>query len=412
MIRLDVLLRFDQETAIRVGQLAEDKHQLFFQYDHAFLTKNLWLSPYKLPLQFDIFEHKDRDFSPVFGLFDDSLPDGWGLMLMDRFLKKHGYNINELSVLDRLSFLGENTMGALVYEPALNLKSIDNTPFDLHNLSMQSQNILSGNTDEVLPQLMNAGGSPGGARAKVLVGVSNNKVISGETDLPEDFEHWIIKFPAGNDFPDAGPLEFAYSLMARDAGIMMSETRLFNTAEEDRFFGIKRFDRKGNTRLHVHTFGNLIHSNFRVPSQDYDHFFRIVTNLTKNHQDLIRAFRQMVFNILTNNRDDHVKNFSFLMNHQGEWSLSPAYDLIYASGPGGEHSMTIAGEGKAPTKAHVYKLGETHGIKQKMFEKIIDQVSYAASRFQIHAQTSGVSSSTVKMISDRIKSNRDGFKRI
>ena len=411
MIRLNVLLRFDQKTSIRVGQLAEENHRLYFQYDHDFLAKNLWLSPYKLPLRLDIFEHKDRDFGPIFGLFDDSLPDGWGLMLMDRFLRKQGYDIGELSVLDRLAFLGENTMGALIYEPALDIKSSDNTPFDLHNLAMQSKDILAGNTDDVLPQLMNAGGSPGGARPKVLVGVFNNKIISGETDLPEGFEHWMIKFPAVNDFPDAGPLEYAYSLMARDAGIKMPETHLFNTSEGGHFFGIKRFDRKGNTRFHIHTFGNLIHSDFRIPSQDYDHFFRLVTNLTKNYQDLIRAFRQMVFNIFTNNRDDHVKNFSFLLNHQGEWSLSPAYDLMYASGPGGEHSMTISGEGKAPTKVHVYKLGEKHGIKKKKMDHIVEQVADAANGFQAHARTSGVLKSTEKMIFDHIKRNLDGFSR-
>lgn len=411
MIRLNVLLRFDENTIIRVGQLAEAKHRLYFQYDLDFRTKDLWLSPYKLPLQPEIIEHKDRDFSPVFGLFDDSLPDGWGLMLMDRYLRKQGYDIDELSVLDRLAFLGENTMGALIYEPALDLKPVDNTPFDLHNLAMQSRDILAGNTDEVLPQLINAGGSPGGSRPKVLVGVFNDKMLSGETDLPEHFEHWIIKFPAGSDFPDAGPLEYAYSLMALDAGIKMSETRLFNTLEGDRFFGIKRFDRKGNTRFHIHSFGNLIHSNFRIPSQDYDHFFRLVTNLTKNHQDLIRAFRQMVFNIFTNNRDDHVKNFTFIMNHQGEWSLSPAYDLIYSPGPGGEHSMTISGEGKAPAKTHVYKLGEKHGIKRKNVDQIVEQVSDEANRFQTHAQTAGVSKSTCNKINDYIKRNIDGFGR-
>ncbi len=405
MILLNVLLRFDEKNIVRVGQLAEDKHQLYFQYDHDFLTKDLWLSPYKLPLQPEIFEHKDKDFSPVFGLFDDSLPDGWGLLLMDRFLRKRGYDIDALSVLDRLAFFGENTMGALIYEPAMNLKRSDNSPFDLHNLSIQSHDILSGNTDEVLPQLINAGGSPGGARPKVLVGVFNEKMISGETDLPEHFEHWIIKFPAGNDFQDAGPLEYAYSLMARDAGIKMSETRLFNTQEGDLFFGIKRFDRKGNKRFHVHTFGNLIHSNFRIPSQDYDQFFRLVINLTKNHQDLTRAFRQMVFNVFTNNRDDHVKNFAFIMNHEGEWSLSPAYDLIYSPGPGGEHSMTILGEGKAPAKSDIYKLGEKHGIKKQLIGQIVEQVSYAANRFLTHAQTAYVSKSTRNKIYAGIKRN-------
>ena len=411
MIRLNVLLRFNHKTTIRVGQLAEDKHQLYFQYDQDFLTKNLWLSPYKLPLRPELSKHKDRGFSPVFGLFDDSLPDGWGLLLMDRFLRKRGYNIETLSVLDRLAFLGENTMGALIYEPALDLKINDSSPFNLHNLSKQSHDILSGNTDVVLPQLINAGGSPGGARPKVLVGVFNDKMVSGETDLSEPFEHWIIKFAAENDFPDAGAIEYAYSLMAREAGIKMTETRLFNTPEGDHFFGIKRFDRRVNHRFHVHSFGNLIHSNFRLPSQDYDHFFKIVINLTKKHQDLIRAFRQMVFNIFTNNRDDHVKNFAFIMNHQGEWSLSPAYDLIYSPGPGGEHSMTVLGEGKAPTKADIYKVGEKHGIKNKIIGLIVDEVSDAANNFQTYAKVAGVSKATFKKINAKIKNNLNGFSR-
>lgn len=405
MIRLNVLLHFNHNTTIRVGQLAENKKQIYFQYDQDFLTRDLWLSPYKLPLKHELFEHKDRDFSPVFGLFDDSLPDGWGLLLMDRFLRKRGYNIETLSILDRLAFLGEKTMGALIYEPALNLNISDSSLFDLHNLSKQSYDILSGNTDIVLPQLINAGGSPGGARPKVLVGVFNEKMVSGETDLLKPFEHWIIKFAVNNDFPDAGPVEYAYSLMARDAGIKMTETRLFNTPEGDQFFGTKRFDRKDNNRFHVHTFGNLIHSNFRLPSQDYDNFFKLVINLTKNHTDLIRAFRQMVFNIFANNRDDHVKNFAFIMNHKGEWSLSPAYDLIYSPGPGGEHSMTVLGEGKSPGKDDIYSVGKKHGIKQKDINLIVDQVYDAVNNFQTHAKTADVSKATLKKIDAKIKYN-------
>jgi len=411
LIRLNVLLRFDHKTTMRVGQLAEDKQQLYFQYDPDFLTENLWLSPYKLPLRPELVKHKDRDFSPIFGLFDDSLPDGWGLLLMDRFLRKQGYDIETLSVLDRLAFLGENTMGALIYEPSLNLKIDDSSPFNLHNLSKQSCDLLSGKTNVVLPQLINAGGSPGGARPKVLVGVFNDKMVSGETDLSNPFEHWIIKFAAKNDFPDAGPVEYAYSLMAREAGIKMTETRLFETLEGDHFFGIKRFDRSANHRFHIHTFGNLIHSNFRLPSQDYDHFFKIVINLTKNHQDLIRAFRQMVFNVVANNRDDHVKNFAFIMNHTGEWSLSPAYDLIYSPGPGGEHSMTVLGEGKAPSKSDIYKVGEKHGIKKKTMGLIVDKVSDTANNFQTYAKTAGVSRSTIKKINTIINNNLNGFNR-
>jgi serine/threonine-protein kinase HipA len=394
-----------------VGQLAEDKHRIYFQYDRDFLTRDLWLSPYKLPLKPDLFEHKDRDFSSVFGLFDDSLPDGWGLILMDRFLRKQGYDMDTLSVLDRLAFLGENTMGALVYEPALNLELSDNSPFDLHHLAIQSRDIIAGTTDEVLPQLMKAGGSPGGAGPKVLAGVFNERMVSGEIDLPEQFQHWIIKFASENDFPDAGPVEYAYALMAKDAGIQMTQTRLFDTSAGDHFFGIKRFDRMKNNRFHVHTFGNLIHSNFRLPSHDYDQFFKLVINLTRNHQDLIRAFRQMVFNVMANNRDDHVKNFAFIMNHDGEWALSPAYDLIYSSGPGGEHSMTVLGEGKAPGKTDVCRLGEIHGIKKKHINLIIEQVSHGVNRFQAHAEAAGVSRSRRQKIYAAIERNLARFSR-
>ena len=171
MIHLNVLLRFDEEMIVPVGRLAEDEHRIYFQYHNDFLSRGLWLSPYKLPLKPGLFEHKDRDFGPVFGLFDDSLPDGWGLLLMDRYLRKQGYDIKSLSVLERLAFLGKNTMGALIYEPAMDIVPGDKSPFDLNNLSLQSQDILSGRTDEVLPQLMKAGGSPGGARPKVLAGI-------------------------------------------------------------------------------------------------------------------------------------------------------------------------------------------------------------------------------------------------
>jgi len=330
---------------------------------------------------------------------------------MDRFLRKQGYDIDALSVLDRLAFLGENTMGALIYEPALDLKLSDDSSFDLHNLSIQSRNIIDGTTDEVLPQLMKAGGSPGGARPKVLAGVFNERMISGEIDLPEYFQHWIIKFASENDFSDAGPVEYTYSLMARDAGIKMTETRLFETSQGDHFFGIKRFDRKKNSRFHVHTFGNLIHSNFRFPSQDYDWFFKLVINLTRNHRDLIRAFRQMVFNIIANNRDDHVKNFSFIMNHNGEWSLSPAYDLIYSPGPGGEHSMTVLGEGKAPCKTDICKLGKIHGIKEKHINLIVEQVSHGVNRFQAYAKTTGVSRARRQKINSVIERNLARFSR-
>ena len=399
MKRIKVFLCFEENNEIPVGEIAEKEHRIYFQYDPGFLGKSLWLSPYKLPLSPDLHEHKDTDFGPIFGLFDDSLPDGWGHMLMDRFLKGRGFVIEQLSVLDRLSFLGTNTMGALTYKPELEVDTINTVPFDLYNLYVQSQEIIKGKTQVVLPQLMKAGGSPGGGRPKVLVGVHEDNLISGEGVLPpEGFEHWIVKFAGINDFFDSGSVEYAYSLMAKDCGINMPETRLFNTDQGEHFFGVKRFDRDGCKRFHSHTFGNLIHSNFRIPSSDYEMLFRVINDLTKNHQDLLKGFRQMVFNIFSNNRDDHVKNFSFLMNKAGEWSLSPAYDLTFAIGPGGEHSMTVDGEGRSPSMENIYRLGEKSGLKKRDITLIIDQIIPVVSSWPQYAEISGVSEQTMRTI--------------
>lgn len=404
MKRIKVFLCFGEDHEIFVGELAERDHRIYFQYDSDFLNKPFWLSPYKLPLSSDLYEHKDKAFGPVFGLFDDSLPDGWGLVLMDRFLRGRGFQVEQLSVLDRLSFLGANTMGALIYKPELEVDSIDTVPFDLYNLYAQSQKIITDKTQIVLTDLMKAGGSPGGARPKVLVGVSKDKLISGEGVLPDGFEHWIVKFNGTNDLIDSGPVEYAYSLMAMACGIDMPETRLFNTKQGDLFFGVKRFDRNCNKRLHSHTFGNLIHSNFRIPSCDYDMFFRVINDLTKNYQDLLKGFKQMVFNIFAYNRDDHVKNFSFIMNREGEWSLSPAYDLTFAEGPGGEHSMTVEGEGRSPSLENIHHLGKKSGLKKKDVTLIIDQIIQIVGNWSNYAETSGVGERTMKMINGKISS--------
>ena len=406
MNRLRVSLQFSPKLVIPVGRLAMDNRRIFFEYDKQFLEKDFWLSPYKLPLQTEVFEYKDYNhFGPIFGLFDDSLPDGWGLLLMDRYLKKRDYDINTLTVLDRLSFLGNNTMGALVYEPVLDIEVSDNTPFNLYNLSKQAMDIISGKMDEVLPQMIKAGGSPGGARPKILAGVCGDTLISGETDLPDNFEHWIIKFFTDIDSSQTGLVEYIYSLLSRDAGIHMPETKLFGSKEQGYFFGVKRFDRLSNQRFHVHTFGNLIHSNFRIPSQDYDDLLRLTKDLTKNYECQLSVVRQMVFNIIFNNRDDHVKNFAFIMEHNGDWSLSPTYDITFSAGPNGEHTMTIMGEGKAPTIHDVYKVCDNHSIKQKEIDTIIERVIDTSNKFSFYAEQYSISPNIRKKIASKIRNN-------
>jgi serine/threonine-protein kinase HipA len=386
MRTLSVQLKRAPDDTLAVGRLAEQDHRIYFEYDGTFLDAGIELSPLKLPARPGLIEHTDHSFGPLPGVFDDSLPDGWGLLLMNRHFRRQGIDPAELSPLDRLAYLGTRTMGALTYHPPSREPEEDTPLVDLYDLGRNAEEVLEGEAKDVLPALMRAGGSPGGARPKVLVGVNDDCIISGEDDLPAGYQHWIVKFSAREDARDAGPVEYAYALMARAAGIDLPPTRLFevdhghgNGRSRRRYFGVQRFDRaRGNRRIHMQTFANLIHANFRIPSTDYADLFKVTQALTHNHADLLRLFRLMVFNIAANNRDDHAKNFSFRLDDQtGEWSPAPAYDLTHSHGPGGEHSTTVLGEGRRPTRAHCLKLATQFGLRPRETSSIIDQVNAA-----------------------------------
>ncbi len=399
MKKLAVRFTRGPAESLRVGTLAEDRGRSYFEYDPGFLASGLNLSPVRLPFEAGLFEHKDHGFGPLPGLFDDSLPDGWGRLLMDRHFRTRGLRPDGIGPLDRLAWLGTRTMGALTYHPPAECEDGDPGVFDLPGLARHSQDILAGDAVDVLPQLLRAGGSPGGARPKVLVGVHGKRIISGEDDLPEGFEPWIVKFPSKKDMTDAGPVEYAYGLMAAAAGIDMPPTRLFEASEGGRFFGVTRFDRDGNRRFHVHTFGNLIQSNFRIPSADYADLLKAASYLTRDHRDVLRVLRRMAFNVFAHNRDDHVKNFAFIMDSaNGEWTISPAYDLSYASGPGGEHSMTIAGEGRDPGKAHLLRLAEQAGVTRPQASAVLEEVRAAVDRWEEFAVSAGVSKAGIREI--------------
>ena len=395
MRQLTVKLRRAPDDVLIVGTLAEQDRRTYFEYDTAFLDTGLELSPVKMPASPGLIEHTDHAFGLLPGVFDDSLPDGWGMLLTDRHFRRRGVDPATLSPLDRLAYLGTRTMGALTYHPPTrDGEGRDDQLIDLYDLGRNAEDVLEGDAAEVLPELMRAGGSPGGARPKVLVGNLGDRIITGEDDLPDRYEHWIVKFAAKADARDAGPVEYAYSQMARAAGIDMPPTRLFELRHGRgvrHYFGVRRFDRaSGNRRIHAHTFANLIHANFRIPSTDYADLFKVTRSLTHNHRDLLRLFRLMVFNVAAHNRDDHAKNFAFLLDDQsGEWSLAPAYDLTHSRGPGGEHTTTILGEGGEPTRGQCLELAVQSGIKAREAEPIIDEVNTAITRWANFADHSG-----------------------
>ncbi len=399
----DIEVRFSStpDESTFIGTLAEKDGSVFFEYGREWLDAGLELSPFTLPLKPGLISHKDLRFGPLFGLFDDSLPDGWGLLLMDRSFRSQGIDPASVSILDRLLYLGDKTMGALTYHPAVQRDNYDTLP-GLHELAAEARQVYAGKVENILPQLMRAGGSPGGARPKVLIGFNpvTDDMISGEGDIPSGFEHWIVKFSAREDLTDAGVVEYAYAKMATAAGIAMEESRLFTAGNDEHFFGVKRFDRlPGNRRCHIHTFGNLIHANFRVPGSDYADLLKVTSLLTEDHQDLEAAYRLMVFNVLAHNRDDHVKNFSFLFNDQtGRWSLSPAYDLTFSRGPGGEHTTTVLGEGLQPTQKHILQLAKQSGIAATRAEEIFQEVKGAVCCWPDFAILAGVGKKTRRKI--------------
>jgi len=385
-----------------VGTLAEQDRRIYFEYSQEWLETGLQLSPFKVPLQQGLFEHTDYSFGLLPGLFDDALPDGWGLLLMDKHFRKAGIEPASLSPLDRLSYIGTRAMGALTYHPADEIEQHKGV-FDLHSLGKNAEEVFAGETTQVLPELERAGGSPGGARPKVLVGVQGDIIISGEDDLPEGFEHWLIKFASKNDVSHASRVEYAYALMAKAAGIAMPEVRLFQVRDDRSYFGVKRFDRKeNNERLHVHTFANLIHANFRIPSTDYADLFKVAQVLTRNHQDILELFRRMMFNIASHNRDDHAKNFAFVMDKEGEWSLSPCYDITYSEGIGGEHTMSVLGEGKNPTIELCIQIALQFGVKKKIANSIIDEVQSAVDDWKKFAKEAGCETKIANEIHQRI----------
>jgi serine/threonine-protein kinase HipA len=370
-----------------MGRLLLKNRQIFFEYDADFIKTGLELSPFKLPLKSGVIESNDRTFEGLFGVFNDSLPDGWGRLLLDRKLMNAGLNPATLSPLDRLCFVGTLGMGALSYEPE-NPSAISHITNDLDEIDSEIQATLDEN-DAYVEDLLVLGGSSAGARPKVLLNIEGMD--------------WLIKFRSQLDPKDISAIEYAYHLMAIDAGLIVPEAKLFPSRKGLGFFGVKRFDRNGDSRIHMHTIAGLLHADHREPSLDYESIMKATLYLTKDIRQCEIQFRNAVFNVLSHNRDDHSKNFSFLMDAQGNWTVSPAYDLTFSSGPSGEHSTMIMGEGKSPTKAHLLKLAGTCNIKQDKVLEIIHQVLSATEKWDTFASAVGVSKLQIKNIGEALR---------
>lgn len=348
---------------IKVGTLAVmDNSITAFEYDEKWLSAGFSISPFSLPLVKKVFIPKIDPFEGLFGVFSDSLPDGWGKLLVDRMLSSQGINPREINMLNRLAIVGESGMGALSYIPAHNF-TLEEDEKDYDRLALACEELLKTNYSSDLDKLFMLGGSSGGARPKILTEI--------------DGEEWIIKFPSSYDIKNIGEVEYLYSLCAKKCGILMPETKLFPSKISKGYFGIKRFDRKKDTnrRVHMISVSALLETSHRLPNLDYNILMKLTLKLTDSFEEVEKMFKLMCFNVFAHNRDDHSKNFSFIYNEDlKRWELSPAYDLTFSYSIGGEHATTVNGNGRDPQMEDILKVAEKIGIKREYAEKTAKQI--------------------------------------
>ncbi len=402
----------------------EDNGIVGFQYDDDFLKSNIEISPVKMPLSSVTYSFPslpEQTFHGLPGMVADSLPDKFGNIVINRYLESQGRTADSLSVIEKLCYTGKRGMGALEYEPSQEITNMNET-VDLDALTKLASEILSekeqihiGKNDNLMAQLMECGSSVGGARAKTLIAWNpeTDDIRSGQVDAGKGYEYWLLKFDNiknnkdKDSRPDGGEytkVEYAYYLMALDAGIEMSECRLYKENGSAHFM-TKRFDRKGikGEKLHMQSLCALAHMDFNSPRvYSYEEAFAVMKQLKLPYNDFLQLFKRMVFNEYAKNYDDHTKNISFLMDKKGKWSLSPAYDVTFSYRKDSiwvkAHQMLINGKSDNITKEDMLSVAEKVGIKKSDAVKCIEQVKQSVSKWETFALQADLSDSNIQKI--------------
>lgn len=341
--------------------LTPDNRLNVFEYDKSWIADGFSISPLELPLKPGVFIAKPQPFYGNFGIFEDSLPDGYGRYLLHKALLRKGVNDSDLSSLDRLAIVGDNGMGALTYSPSINIEPKEPVT-DFDRLQQTALEVLKEQQDSDAGLLLYNSGNSGGARPKAIFSDSEG--------------HWIIKFRHTYDPTDKGLQEYRYNEIAQKCGIIVPDFRLVN----GRYFASRRFDidSEGN-RLHTATAGGLLCISLREPFMDYSNLLALTGYLTQNREDVEQMYRRMLFNYLTDNKDDHCKNFSFYVAKDSDtkawqWRLAPAYDLtLCTEGYNGEHATSVNGTGQ-PRLSDFIAVGTKIKLPERRCREIIDEV--------------------------------------
>ena len=386
-----------------------------FEYDDKFLSSGIELSPFMMPLSRNIYSFPELirldAFHGLPGLFADSLPDKFGNSVIEQWLLNHGRSISSFSAIERLCYTGKRGMGALEYVPATDLAS-SYEDIDVTDMVDLASEVLANKEKTVLDQnkaataqLIDIGSSAGGARAKAVVSWNpeTGKIKSGQIDAGDGFGQWIIKFDGVNKNGDHGLvdkkqyslIEYAYYLMAIDSGIDMTECRILSKDGLNHFM-TKRFDRINGKKIHVQTLAALKHLDYNQPgSGSYEVYADCARRLGIGKEGIKQLYRRMVFNVLSANCDDHVKNFAFLMDRKGEWRLSPAYDLTFAYNPNNkwisEHQMRINNKSHGITDSDLVQAGINMNLTKEYCISVFEEISRVVNNWDEYAMKAGIS---------------------
>lgn len=345
---------------IKVGTLAlTNDNKVAFQYTDEWVEKGFSINPFKLPLSKQLFYASSPHFKGLFGVFADSLPDSYGELLLDRYLKRKNINISDLTCLDRLAYVGCSGMGLLEYIPDFS-EDTDRSNIDFDTIQKECNDLLDSKKVDNIINLYSLGGSSGGARPKSLIKYGG--------------EDYIVKFSSKFDPNNIAEIEFKYMSLAKQAGINIPTIKLVNSKSGKKYFLIKRFDRESNKKIHMISAAALLEVDFRAPSLDYNDLIKLTRVLTKNDDDAIEMYRRMVFNVLIDNQDDHAKNFSFIYDDINKtYRLSPAYDITPGRTYYGEHTTSVNGKGKNITDDDMLNVAISNKIELNAARQIIER---------------------------------------
>lgn len=399
----------------KVGTLYEANGIVSFEYDGQFIERGINISPIKLPFNTQTYiNYDDEYFHTLAGVFFDSLPDKFGTKVIERYYESKGLAAKDLTVLQKLVFIGSRGMGALEYEPSEHILDEEaRESLEIREMYEASKSIINGKVDTSIREMllfMDSAASAGGARAKAVVGWNRklNKIVSGVGKLENDYDYWLIKFDGYDSnkvSTDFTKLEYLYMQMAKDCGINVPELSLIEDNDLTHF-AIKRFDRVDGKKIHMHSLASLTHINFNEPLHfSYDEALRVVRFITKDMRAVEELYKRAVFNVIARNQDDHAKNTSFLMSASGIWTLSPAYDITYANGQGftKNHQMSIVGKVNDFSYEDLLRLASDHDIKQNKAMEIVDTTIEIVSEFRHRAKDLNIRKDLVDLVHNDLR---------